>query len=124
MEKSKNKIKIGKQIEDLAAIYLQNHKLRLLTRNFRSRCGEIDLVFKDFNNEQIVFVEVKYKKSDFFGEAVCSVNKTKQIKLIKTAHYYLEKHFNDLPISYRFDIISCSGPLNLVKINWIINAFY
>ena len=37
---------IGKQIEKLAAVYLQNKHLQLLERNFRSKFGEIDLIFK------------------------------------------------------------------------------
>lgn len=118
-----NKRIIGTQIEELAAIYLQNNNLQLLTRNFTSPFGEIDLILKDPVNNQVVFVEVKYKRSVFFGEALCAVNKSKRTKIIKTANYYLTTYFNDLPISYRFDIISCNGPLDYIKINWIINAF-
>lgn len=119
-----NKITIGKQIENLATIYLQNNNLQLLERNFRSKFGEIDLIFKDHTQNQIVFVEVRYRKSMLFGEAVNSVTKLKQNKLIKTAHCYLSSKFNELPINCRFDIISCQGPLDRIKIDWIIGAFY
>lgn len=119
-----NKITIGKQIENLAAIYLQNNNLQLLEKNFRSKFGEIDLILQDPIENQIVFVEVRYRKSIFFGEAVNSVTKLKQNKLIKTAHCYLNKNFHELPISYRFDIISCQGELDRIKIDWIRGAFY
>ncbi len=118
-----NKIAIGKQIEHLAAIYLQKNNLQLLHKNFRSKFGEIDLIFQDPKQTQIVFVEVRYRKSVLFGEPASSVTKIKQQKLIKTAKYYLHNKFQEVPISYRFDIISCTGPLNSIKIAWIISAF-
>lgn len=116
--------KIGIQIENLAAIYLENNNLQLLTRNFRSRFGEIDLICKDPEQQQIVFVEVKYRKSILFGEGAECITRSKQQKLIKTAHHYLNDIFGDLQINYRFDVISCSGSLNRIKIDWIIGAFY
>jgi len=118
-----NRIEIGKQLENLAAIYLQNKNLKLLERNFRSKFGEIDLIFQDSIQEQIVFVEVRYRKSISFGEAANTVNKSKQNKLIKTAHCYLNYKFRELPINCRFDVISCQGPLDRIKIDWIIGAF-
>ena len=48
----------------------------------------------------------------------------KQQKIIKTAYNYLYNSFSNIPISYRFDVVSCSGPLNRIKIDWIIGAFY
>ena len=114
---------IGKQIEKLAAVYLQNKHLQLLERNFRSKFGEIDLIFKDPLQDQIVFVEVRYRKSILFGEVASTVNKSKQNKLIKTAHCYLNNKFHELPINCRFDIISCQGPLDRIKIDWIVGAF-
>lgn len=116
--------KIGIQIENLAAIYLQNNNLQLLTRNFRSKFGEIDLICNDPEQKQIVFVEVKYRKSSLFGEGVDCITISKQQKLIKTAHHYLNNSFSDLPINCRFDVISCSGSLDRIKVDWIIGAFY
>ena len=119
-----DRIMIGKQLENLAAIYLQNKNLTLLEKNFHSKFGEIDLIFKDPQQDQIVFVEVRYRKSISFGEAANTVNKSKQNKLIKTAHCYLNYKFRELAINCRFDVISCQGPLDRIKIDWIIGAFY
>ncbi len=120
-----DRITIGKQIENLAAIYLQNNNLQLLEKNFRSKFGEIDLIFKDpLANYQIVFVEVRYRKSIFFGEPAATINKIKQFKLIKTAKYYLNNKFNNQQIYCRFDVVACSGPLDSIKIEWFKNAFY
>lgn len=122
--KTSNNVIIGNQIETLAAIYLQNNNLELLIKNFRSKTGEIDLICNDQEQKQIVFVEVKYRKSVLFGEGVDYVTYAKQQRIIKTAYNYLYNSFSSIPISYRFDIVSCSGPLDKIKIDWIIGAFY
>lgn len=120
---------LGKQLEELAANYLINKKLQLLKKNFYSPFGEIDLIFNDPIAKQLVFVEVRYRKSILFGEAAATITKLKQNKLIKSANYYLMKFFynKDLcyyqQINYRFDVIACSGPLDRIKIEWFCNVF-
>lgn len=37
----------GKEAENQAALFLQNQGLRLVTRNYRCRMGEIDLIMED-----------------------------------------------------------------------------
>ncbi len=119
-----NKITIGKQIETLAIIYLQKQNLCFLDKNFRSKFGEIDLIFQDTLSKQIVFVEVRYRKSIFFGDPAETVTKTKQRKILHTANYYLNNKFYNQSIYFRFDIIACTGALDSIKINWIQGAFY
>jgi putative endonuclease len=116
-------IEIGKHTEKLAIKYLENHNLLVIEQNFRSKFGEIDIICHDEKQQQIVFVEVRYRKSTFFGHPAESINKNKQRKLINTAKYYILTKMNRTNLSYRFDIIACSGPLNYIKIDWIINAF-
>lgn len=119
-----NKKAIGQQIEELAAVYLVKQNLKILNKNFRCKFGEIDLICQDAKEEQIIFVEVRYKRFVTFGTPLDSVNVTKQKKIIKTAHYYLNKYFYELPINYRFDIVSCIGPIDLIKIDWCLGAFH
>ena len=119
-----DRITIGKQIEELAIIYLQNKSLILLEKNFRTKCGEIDLIFKPSLAKQIIFVEVRYRKSVFFGDPAETITKVKQRKIINTAKYYLNNKFANQPLYCRFDIIACTGPLDNIKINWIQAAFY
>jgi putative endonuclease len=57
----------GRQAEDRALAYLQTQGLVLITRNFRSRRGEIDLVMRDAAT--LVFVEVRKRRSQRFGGA-------------------------------------------------------
>ena len=61
----------GDQAEDLACQYLLGQGLQLLSKNFRTRRGEIDLIMKD--NSCIVFVEVRFRRSEAFGGAAASI---------------------------------------------------
>ena len=54
-----NKLKLGNTGEALSVEFLQQKGYTFLTQNFHSPFGEIDLVFKDQHNNEIVFVEVK-----------------------------------------------------------------
>ncbi|HWU33944.1 MAG TPA: YraN family protein [Methylovorus sp.] len=105
----------GTEAEDRAAIYLQQQGLKLLTRNYRSRFGEIDLIMRD--GSSLVFVEVRMRKSDRFGGAAASITAAKQQKLTLTASQYLQQHGNS---ACRFDAILLDQAYNIV---WIRNAF-
>lgn len=54
----------GVEGERIAERYLRRLGYRLLTRNYRLRGGEIDLIFEDPDDDCIVFVEVKSRRSD------------------------------------------------------------
>ena len=112
--------KIGSNAENLAIKFLQQRGLQLAARNFHCRRGEIDLIMRDGNF--LVFVEVRYRKNDYFGSAAESVTQQKQRRLLTTAAYYLqqEKRSGDTPC--RFDVVTLSGRQN-PRIEWIKNAF-
>lgn len=107
---------LGDSAEDLACAYLQAQGLHLLMRNYQLRSGEIDLVFRD--NTHLVFVEVRYRKSQQFGGALYSIDYRKQQKIIHTAQHYLQRYRVELPC--RFDVIAISGKDD---IQWLQNAF-
>jgi len=84
MSKQQNKI-TGNKGESLAAEYLQRKGYRVLERNYRSKWGEVDIICKyqtpiytqpeymrvqaNLQTEEIVvFVEVKTKTTDKYGE--------------------------------------------------------
>ena len=70
----------GQQAELLACQYLQQYKLKLITKNYHCRRGEIDLIMQD--KKTLVFIEVRYRKNDRFGSALESVNYKKQAKIM------------------------------------------
>lgn len=108
-----NKRKIGQLGENQAVIFLKKLNYTILETNYYSRYGEIDLIAKD--KETVVFVEVKYRKSDKFGTGLEAVSFSKIKSICKTAKYYLKSD----DIDCRFDVIS----IDQNNISHVINAF-
>ena len=97
------KIKLGKEGEEAAVKFLQSRGYRILTRNFKNKLGEIDIVAKEA--ETICFIEVKTRTSDVFGSPFDAISKLKQHKLSKVAVSYLKTN-NLMNNDARFDIVS------------------
>ena len=113
-----NKRDIGKDKEKKAADYLEKNGITVKENNYYGKYGEIDIVAED--GKTVVFVEVKYRKSEKCGKAEESVSKTKMKRLYITAMEYLTKKRIANSVSVRFDLIAING----TKINWIKNSFY
>lgn len=113
---------IGRKAESWAAEYLKQSGFKIVTKNFYSKMGEIDLIAQ--NREYIVFVEVKARRLGSMIKPVEAVGKSKRIKIIKTACYYMMK--NPVNLQPRFDIIEVivnNFFENVKEINHIENAF-
>lgn len=113
----------GNQAENLALQYLEKNGLKFIEQNYLTKMGEIDLIMLDKSEQSLVFVEVRYRKSTYFGSAIDTVNSSKQKKLIRAAKYFLLKHSQYNDFICRFDIIGLESDLKCPKINWIKNAF-
>jgi len=98
---------LGHRGERAAARFLRKLGYRILHRQHTSRLGEIDLVARD--GDQIVFVEVKTRKSNAAGDPVEAVTHAKQRKLTQVALAYL-KRYNLLESAARFDVIAILWP--------------
>ena len=92
----------GTAAEDLALRYLEARGLNLVTRNFRCRTGELDLIMRD--GEQLVFVEVRSRRHARYGTPAESVTRTKQQRLLRAAAFYLQRQRLDPPC--RFDVVA------------------
>ena len=92
--------------EQLAAKYLRKKKYKVVATNFHCRYGEIDLIVS--NRYNLVFVEVKLRKSDKFARASEHVDKFKQERIRTTAEYYLTN--NPTNLQPRFDVIEIYAP--------------
>ncbi len=108
----------GQQAERWAAHYLQQQGLQLITQNYHSRFGEIDLIMKEKNG--LVFVEVRQRSHSDYGGAIASIDCHKQHRLILAAQYYLMKLGRTPPC--RFDVVLMDNPQGL-NVQWIKNAF-
>ncbi len=111
----------GQRYEAAAEAWLQEQGLQPLARNFTSRGGELDLVMRE--GDTLVFVEVRFRKSDRFGSPVESVTFSKQQKLLRTAQLYLLAHPQWRAHPCRFDIIAARPGECGLQFEWIKNAF-
>lgn len=113
----------GFQIEKQATDWLKNQGLVLLENNFHCRQGEIDIIMLDC--EQLVFVEVRYRRNQQYGGAAASVDWRKQQKIRKTAAYFLTIHPIHHHRACRFDVLAAQPDCKNGKIcwDWIDDAF-
>ena len=111
----------GKAAEDFALSELSKKGFRLIERNFSCKQGELDLVMMDGN--ELVFIEVRYRKGKDFGDGMESIDHHKQRKLRIAAETWLGKHQSANFKSCRFDVMSISGEINHFTADWIDDAF-
>lgn len=109
----------GSKGEDIAAEFLKQKGYKILKRNYTTPLGEADIIARD--NNTIVFVEVKARSSNAFGQPFEAVNHRKQEKLKKIALYYLKHNKIELPV--RFDVVSIVSRNGKAEVNHIIEAF-
>lgn len=118
---AQSKREIGQLAENAALDYLISHGLKLITRNFTCRSGEIDLIMLD--NKHLVFVEVRYRQPSRYGTAIESITPYKQEKIKRAAQYYLLRQHLLETQACRFDIIAITQCINGPQFEWLKNAF-
>jgi len=93
---------IGAYGERVAGAFVRRHGYRVLTRNYKTTRGEIDLVCR--HGEVLVFVEVKTRADETFGRPSEAIDERKEEALRNAARRYLELLDNE-EIVYRFDAV-------------------
>lgn len=109
---------LGKAAEKRAEDFLKGRKLNTVCSNYRTVFGEIDLVMQDGNT--LVFVEVRYRRNNAYGNAAESVGSDKQAKIVRCAHEFIKVRGHDGPT--RFDVVAFDGDVSQAP-DWIKNAF-
>jgi putative endonuclease len=106
--------------EEQALAWLRDKNYDILAVNWRFGKLEIDIVAQ--HGQFIVFIEVKTRFGEDFGEPADAVSLKKQRFLIKAANQYiLEK---EIDLEARFDIISVLVLNNATTIKHFTDAFY
>ncbi len=111
----------GHKSERQAGKYLVRQGLKLLQRNYRTPFGEIDLIMQQ--KETLVFVEVRFRRSNDFGTPAETVDLRKQAKLRAVAEHYLQKNKDKSQQACRFDIVAITTNQNGETFQWLQNAF-
>ena len=95
---------IGAYGERVAAAFLRRHGYRVLTRNYKTTGGEIDLVCR--HGDVLVFVEVKTRAGVDIVRPVEAIDDRKEEALRHAARRYLELLDRaGGEIRYRFDAV-------------------
>lgn len=108
---------LGTWGEEQAAAFLRKKKYKILAMSYHCRFGEIDLIAA--NRKNLVFVEVKLRKSSSFAAAYEYVDQHKQDRLRTTAQLYLSQ--NPTKLQPRFDVIEIYAPEGVQTVCPIIN---
>lgn len=115
-----DKDNIGKQGEKIAVSYLKKNGYRICETNFRCALGEIDIVARE--KKELVFIEVKTRKSQALGYPEQAVGLRKQKKLSQLALMYLQKN-RLADVCARFDVVAITMLPQGNEIVLIKNAF-
>lgn len=92
----------GRRGEEIAALYLQDRGYCIRERNWRSGKLELDLVAE--KDGELVFVEVKTRHDELYGDPADAVDRRKRRHIVLAADAYVCQQECDLPV--RFDVVS------------------
>ncbi|MFZ5928059.1 MAG: YraN family protein [Acidobacteriota bacterium] len=98
-------IALGRRAEDLAHRYLEAEGLTVVDRNWTlpGRDAEVDIVAVD--GDTVVFVEVKSRKNNTFGDPLRAIGQSKQRRISRAARLLLRR-WRIPPEKARFDIVT------------------
>lgn len=113
--------KTGVWGEIYAARYLRDNGYRIVTSNYRSRLGEIDIIAE--KNKNICFVEVKTRGENPIAEPMEAVDTAKQSRIIATAKLFMKVY--EYKLQPRFDVceVWLDKNFEVRKINYLENAY-
>lgn len=107
----------GRAAEEAASNYLEKLGYKVLTKNWKTRYCEIDIVAK--NKKTVYFVEVKYRVSDSQGTGLEYITAKKLGQMKFAAQMWVaENHWAD---DYQLAAMEVSGPDYKVS-NFIANV--
>lgn len=109
----------GSYGEDLAVKLLESKDYNILERNWR--CGHLEVDIIAENDDYLVIVEVKTRKTASLGAPEVFVDLNKQKHLISAAKYYAK--FKNVTKEIRFDIISVINNPQGQEVRHIEDAF-
>jgi len=95
-------MRLGEKGEGVAVQFLKKQGYKIITQNYKTRIGEIDIIARE--GDTLVFVEVKTRESIAYGKPFEAVDYFKKRKIVNVAMLYLKK-MKEIP-PCRFDVIS------------------
>ncbi len=117
--KTNKHLKLGVQGERLAESHLRRNGYQILTRNYRYKRFEIDLIVQ--KEDWTVFVEVKTRSNQYFGHPESFINEHKIDCLQKASAHYRSVHSGKY---WRYDIVAVIVSGNVTRIRHIEDALW
>ena len=110
----------GARAEQLAATFLAQRGLQVLTTNYRCRYGEIDLIARE--GEILCFVEVRFRRDGVRNSPIASITDVKRRRIEKTAAHFLAYAWRGPTCACRFDVVTVEGDASPIT-EWWRGAF-
>ena len=110
---SSEKQNLGKSGQRIAKNFLIRKKYKILTQNWHSRFGEIDIIAID--GMDLIFIEVKTRTNTLMGSGVEAVTKSKIRKMVITAKCFIQKNTIDYE-GFRIEVVEVSFHQNKARI--------
>lgn len=102
-----DKIKTGREGENMATEFLKKKGFEIVARNYRFKRAEIDIIVK--KDDWLLFIEVKTRSSSAFGEPEAFVDLAKARMIFSAAEEFIFS--TDWNGHVRFDVVSVKlGP--------------
>lgn len=111
---------LGNRGEEFACEYLIKKGYEIIERNYRHKRAEIDIIAK--NENVLVFIEVKTRKNNQFGNPENFVDENKERLFFQCSEEYIFKI--DWKHNIRFDIIALIPKQNTFEIEHLKDVFY
>jgi len=117
---SQERLSLGAWGEEAAAVFLRRKGMKILARNLRTPVGEVDLIAR--HAKDLVFIEVKTRRTAAFGPPQEAVGPRKQRQIIRAAQWYLGDGKGG-GLQPRFDVVAVYARGERALIEHFPNAF-
>lgn len=98
---------VGNSSETAAANYLVRHGHEIITRNWKTKYCEIDIISQKNNTRY--FTEVKHRKNAKAGDGLAAITKKKQHQMAFAAKLYAHTELHDASMDLRLLVIATTG---------------
>lgn len=106
--------------EQLACDELEKRGHLVITRRYRTKWGELDIISQ--HGEYVVFVEVKARRGSGFGDPQEAVTLQKQQRMVWMATDYLTRN-HLLNVACRFDVVGINTETTPPRVTVVEDAF-
>ncbi len=110
---------LGRDAEQRAADFLKSVGLQIVTRNYRCRMGELDIVAQ--SGTTLVIAEVRCRSRSDYGGAAASVTARKQQRIVRASRHLLAHQPALARLPVRFDVLVV--PPDGGTVEWLRAAF-